>query len=110
MMMMKRSRGHRAVLFLLLMAGCAIACACAGPNLQRVAADRATYDWFAPMTRGYIQADPRLDDAAKATHLRSLDAWNDRIKADEAAAGAVVPIAPPPAPPSAAAPAAGGAK
>ena len=88
---MTRSRGHRWVLFLFLMAGCSLMSACAGPNLQRVAADRATYDWFAPMTRGYIQADPRLDEAAKATHLRGLDAWNDRIKADEAAVGLVMP-------------------
>lgn len=97
--MTTRSRGHRAVLFLLLMAGCTLASACAGPNLQRVVADRATYDWFAPMTRGYIAADPRLDDAAKATHLRGLDAWNDRIKADELAAGMQAPLPAPATPP-----------
>ena len=69
---------------------------CSGVNAQRVAADRATFDWFAPMTRAYISADPRLDEAAKATHLRGIDAWDARIKADEAAAGIVLP---PPAPP-----------
>ena len=70
---------------------CLFLACCQGTDPQRVAADRATYDWFAPMTRGYIQADPRLDEAAKATHLRGLDAWNDRIKADEAAVGLVMP-------------------
>jgi hypothetical protein len=98
-----RSIVQRALLLLLLLGGCMLVSACQGANPQRTAADRATYDWFAPMTRAYIQADPKLDDAAKATHLRGLDAWNDRIKADEAAAGVVVPPPMPP-PPSAAKP------
>lgn len=61
--------------------------ACSGVSSQRVAADRATYDWFAPMFRRYVMADPALDDAAKATHVRGLDAWDERIRADESALG-----------------------
>ena len=67
---------------------------CVGPNLQRVAADRATHDWFAPLTRSYILADTALDEAAKATHLRGLQAWDERVQADEAAAGLAFPPAP----------------
>jgi hypothetical protein len=78
---MKRPRTVRLLPLLLLLP------ACVGVDPMRVQADRATYDWFAPMTRAYIEADPKLDAAAKATHLRSLDAWNARIAADEAAAG-----------------------
>lgn len=77
---MTRSRTVRLLpLFLLL--------GCTGVDPLRVAADRVTFDWFAPMTRAYITADPKLDEAAKATHLRGLDAWGARIAADEAAAG-----------------------
>lgn len=72
---------------------------CSGLDQQRVAADRATHDWFAPMTRAYISADPRLDEAAKATHLRGLDAWDERIRADEAALGVIVPVSAPLSPP-----------
>jgi hypothetical protein len=61
---------------------------CAGHDPIRTAADRATFDWFAPMVRGYVAADPKLDEAARATHLRGIDAWGARIVADEAAAGA----------------------
>jgi hypothetical protein len=71
----------------LLLVVAAIAASCQGPDRQRVAADRATYDWFAPMTRAYILADPKLDESAKATHLRGLEAWDQRIKTDEAAVG-----------------------
>lgn len=63
---------------------------CSGVSAQRTAADRATFDWFAPMMRAYVAADPNLDEAAKATHLRGLDAWGARIAADEAALGLVV--------------------
>ena len=72
------------------LAGLILLCGCSGLNQQRVAADRATFDWFAPMTRRYLQADPTLDEAAKATHLRGLDAWDERIRADEAALGVVL--------------------
>lgn len=60
---------------------------CAGVDPQRVAADRATFDWFAPMTRRYIEADPVMDPAEKAVHLRGIEAWEERVKADEAALG-----------------------
>jgi hypothetical protein len=77
---MRRSRSVR-LLPLLLLVGCV------GHDPMRTAADRATFDWFAPLVRGYVTADPKLDDAAKATHLRGIDAWGARIAADEAAAG-----------------------
>jgi hypothetical protein len=57
---------------------------CCGPDRQRIAADRATYDWFAPMMVAYLAADAKLDEAAKATHLRGLRAWKDRLDADAA--------------------------
>ena len=82
--MNKRRAVVLAVLYvcvLLLLAGCS------GLNQQHVAAERATFDWFAPLTRAYITADTRLDEAAKATHLRGLDAWDERIRAEEAALG-----------------------
>lgn len=78
---MTRSRTVRLLPLLLLLP------ACVGADPMRIAADRATYDWFAPMHRAYVVADPKLDEAAKATHLRGLDAWGARIAADEAAAG-----------------------
>lgn len=72
---------HLAIAAFALLAGCC------GPDHQRIAADRATYDWFAPMMVAYLAADVKLDDAAKQTHLRGLRAWGDRISADERAAG-----------------------
>lgn len=60
---------------------------CRGPDHQRIAADRATYNWFAPMMIAYVTADPAMDEKAKATHLRGLKAWHDRIAADEKNAG-----------------------
>lgn len=60
---------------------------CCGPDAQRVKADQATYAWFAPLLAGYVEADAKLDEAAKATHLRGLAAWKDRLDADAAAAG-----------------------
>jgi outer membrane murein-binding lipoprotein Lpp len=58
---------------------------CCGPDRQRIAADRATYDWFGPMMVAYLAADTKLDEAAKATYLRGLRAWKDRLDADAAA-------------------------
>lgn len=57
---------------------------CCGPDRQRIAADRATYDWFAPMLIGYLAADAKLDEAARQTYLRGLRAWKDRLDADAA--------------------------
>ena len=34
------------------------------------------------MLTSYVEADAKLDEAAKATHLRALQAWKDRIDAD----------------------------
>lgn len=70
---------------------------CAGADRQRTEADRATFNWFAPITRQYLTADPTLDEAAKRTHLRGLEAWDERIRAYEALLAA--PIASP-VPPS----------
>jgi hypothetical protein len=53
--------------------------ACACPDAQMAAADLATYEWFAPQMRAYLEADAQLDAAAKATHLRALDAWGQRV-------------------------------
>lgn len=61
--------------------------ACSGLDPQRVITERATYDWIAPLTTSYIQADSKLDAAAKATHLRALAAWDSRLVADEIAVG-----------------------
>lgn len=67
----------------LFLVGCAgLAAGCAADPM-RVRAERATHDWFAPLMRDYITADALLDDAAKATHLRGLDAWDARIRAEE---------------------------
>lgn len=55
---------------------------CCGPDAQRIKADQATYAWFAPMMVAYLEADAKLDAAAKATHLRALQAWKERIDAD----------------------------
>lgn len=60
---------------------------CVGPSVAHVVAERATFDWFAPLTRGYIMQDALLPEADKATHLRGIEAWEARIKADEAAVG-----------------------
>jgi hypothetical protein len=59
---------------------------------------RATFDWFAPAHTRYVVADPLLDESAKATHLRGLDAWDERIRADEAALAVPPPVIPVPPP------------
>jgi len=78
----KRVARRAALAASLLVAGCC------GPDRQRIAADRATYDWFAPMMVAYLTADAKLDEAARQTHLRGLQAWSARIAADERAAEA----------------------
>lgn len=67
------------------LAACLILAGCCGPDAQRVKADQATYAWFAPMFAAYVTGDATLDQAAKATHLRGLDAWKARLDADAAA-------------------------
>jgi len=64
-----------------------LAASCTGVDPVRARADLATVQWFEPMTRAYIQADPKLDEAAKATHLRGLAAWKSRVETDASAAG-----------------------
>ena len=70
--------------------------ACSSTDRQRTEADRATFNWFAPVTRAYLEADATLDDAARRTHIRGLEAWDERIRAYEAqlAAPIVTPTAP----------------
>lgn len=60
---------------------------CCNVDAQRAAAEVATYDWFAPMMRAYIEADEHMDASAKATHLRGLDAWGQRVAQDAKVAG-----------------------
>lgn len=89
---MRNRKGLLAILF----AGACLAVlpSCSGLSAQRVAADRATFNWLAPMFRAYVMADPALDEAAKGTHLRVLDAWNERIVAEEGTVGAPIPVPP----------------
>lgn len=60
---------------------------CACPDAQRASADLATYEWFAPMMAAYVEADSTLDAGAKRIHLRSLEAWGQRVIADAKARG-----------------------
>lgn len=62
-----------------------VACAC--PDAQRASADLATYEWFAPLMTGYVNGDAKLDEPAKRTHLRALEAWGQRVVADAKARG-----------------------
>lgn len=79
--------GRRRWPLLLILALCALLVSCTGMDPQRASADLATVRWFEPMTRAYIAADPKLDEAAKATHLRGLDAWKARVEQDAQLAG-----------------------
>lgn len=78
---MKNRLTRAALAASLLLAGCC------GPDWQRIEADRATYNWFAPMFESYVETDAKMDEAAKQTYLRGLQAWKARIDADVAAAG-----------------------
>lgn len=81
------SIGQRRLPFLILLLLCALLVGCTGVDSQRASADLATVRWFEPMTRAYIVADPKLDEAAKTTHLRGLDAWKTRVEQDAQLAG-----------------------
>lgn len=72
--------------------------ACSGIDRQRIMADRATFEWFAPLFTRYVLADPTLDEAARATHLRGLEAWDERIRADEEGLAMPLPVPAPPEP------------
>lgn len=72
---------------LCILALCTLLVSCTGVDPQRASADLATVRWFEPMTRAYITGDPQLDAAAKATHLRGLDAWKRRVEQDAELAG-----------------------
>lgn len=72
---------------LFLLAACTLLVSCSGVDTQRASADLATVRWFEPLTRAYIAGDAALDEAAKATHLRGLDAWKARVEKDAELAG-----------------------
>ena len=46
---------------------------CCGPDHQRIAADRATYAWFATMMVAYLAADAKLDAALERHCLLMMD-------------------------------------
>jgi hypothetical protein len=50
-------------------------------------ADAATYEWFAPMLAAYIVADAAMSETDKATYLRGLEAWRERVMTAAKAAG-----------------------
>lgn len=83
---MRRPRSWPRFMAVLLMFGCcSVAPSCVGLDAARTRADRATFDWVAPMFRRYVTDDEGLDAWAKATHLRSLEAWGERISEFEEA-------------------------
>lgn len=85
--MNQNASGQRRLPFLILIAVCLLLVSCTGVDPQRASADLATVRWFEPMTRAYIEADPKLDEQAKATHLRGLDVWKARVEQDAQLAG-----------------------
>lgn len=86
-------RNARRLLPVFLFGACSLAAACAGSS-QHAVADRATYNWLAPLTTRYVMADTTMDESAKQTHLRGLAAWDARIRAEEEAAAPIVPAVP----------------
>lgn len=83
----KKKGGVYRSLFLAPLIGLMALAGCACPDAQRASADLATYEWFAPMMVAYVTADATLDESAKRTHLRSLEAWGARVVADAKARG-----------------------
>lgn len=49
-------------------------------DMQGAQAELATYRWAGPMLQRYVSSDPTLDEAAKASHLRGIDAWRQRAE------------------------------
>lgn len=58
---------------------------CAGVPRTYVDADRATYDAIAPEYSGYITDDESLSDGQKQIRIDTLESWDARISAAEAA-------------------------
>lgn len=52
---------------------------CSGVSDVYTAADRATFDAVAPEYSAYVQADAALDEASKATRLRTIETWRLRL-------------------------------
>jgi hypothetical protein len=48
-----------------------------------VMADRAVYAVLAPEYLAYVQADPELDELAKARRIRTIEGWDRQIAAQE---------------------------
>lgn len=63
-----------------------LAAGCETPSQTYVSADRATHDAVAPAHRAYLQADASLSEEDRARRLRTLDAWELRLR--HAAGGA----------------------
>jgi hypothetical protein len=61
----------------MLLQGCAALTAPSGPY---VAADQATYDAISPRYSAYVSNDATLDDATKATELRTVQTWRMRLE------------------------------
>lgn len=68
----------------LLLAGCT-------PTLPHTRADRDTFDDIAPRYVAYLNADQSLDEADRATYLRTVQVWELRVVSAEQAAGVESP-------------------
>jgi hypothetical protein len=62
---------------------CLASCA---PSQVYIRAERSIYDAVAPEYRVYVERDVELSDEQRARRVRTLERWNDLIKAAEAAA------------------------
>jgi hypothetical protein len=58
---------------------------CGSIAQEYVAADRATYEAVAPEYQKYVDADPALDDDAKALRKATLASWAYRMEQAEKA-------------------------
>ena len=77
-----KTRTKRCVLFLFLIASCAILPSCT-PTHVYLAADRATFDAVAPEYRAYVEADAALSAEQKQRRFRTVDTWQSRVEAAE---------------------------
>lgn len=59
---------------------------CLGPGEQlRIRTELQTYDWIAPLTERLVNESTTMQPQDKATHLRALKAWGDRLQQDREA-------------------------
>lgn len=59
----------------------------APPSPHDVLADRATFAAVAPRYLRYLEADPTLDTASRASCIETVETWDLRIRMREQAAG-----------------------